>query len=71
MDNTALSLSEKEAEAPPESPPEAMPEIIKQQKKSGEDLGKDSLLFFARLLGTKKQVDRESREARSSNLSIV
>jgi hypothetical protein len=54
-----------------ETLPEPSSEIIKQQKKSGEDLGKGSLLFFAKLLETKKQVDRESRAARISNLSIV
>ena len=59
MDETVL------VETPPEPPPEVKSESIK------EDDGKGSLLFFAKLLETKKQVDRESRAARISNLSIV
>jgi hypothetical protein len=67
MDETALP------ETPPEAPPEPpkLKKSKKTEKKVGETSDNGSLLFFASLLETKKQLDKESKTARISNLSIV
>jgi hypothetical protein len=66
-------------EIPTDTPPEPIPKNIKKPKKAAkkpekkveEDSDNGSLLFFASLLETKKQLDKESKTARISNLSIV
>jgi hypothetical protein len=66
-------------EIPTDTPPEAIPKTVKKakkpakkpEKKAQEDSDNGSLLFFASLLETKKQLDKESKTARISNLSIV
>ena len=63
MNETASELTE-----PPPKQKKAVE--LESSKPLVENNGKDTL-FFARLLETKKQLDRESRTARISNLSIV
>ena len=68
-----FSKTSKNAEAPPEKRPlkQKKPREIKE---SSEALNKDARghsFFFPLLLATKKQLDREARTARISNLSIV
>ena len=72
---TALPFSKtsEDAEAPHEKPPikQKKPREIKESSEAiYKHNGKDTL-FFAMLLDTKKQLDRESRTARISNISIV
>ena len=72
---TALPFpkTSKDAEAPPEKPPikQKKPKEIKESSEAIDiNPGKDTL-FFAMLLEPKKQLGRESRTARISNLSIV
>ena len=68
-----FSKTSEDAEAPPEKPPikQKKPREIKESSEAiDKNNGKDTL-FFTMLLETKKQLDRESRTARISNLSIV
>ena len=74
---TALPFSKtsKDTEAPPEKPPieQKKPREIKESSEATDtrsDARGDSL-FFPLLLATKKQLYREARAARISNLSIV
>ena len=63
MNETASEITE-----PPPKQKKAIE--LDSSKAIVEHNGKDTL-SFARLLETKKQLDRESRTARISNLSIV
>ena len=63
MNETASEITE-----PPPKQKKAVE--LDSSKPIVENNGKD-ILFFARLLETKNQLDRESRKARISNLSIV
>ena len=63
MNETASEITE-----PPPKQKKAIE--LDRSKPIVENNGKDTL-FFARLLETKNQLDRESRKARISNLSIV